>query len=88
MMRKLRTLAGRAVYTRRKAIVEPVFGQIKLARGLRLFNLRGDDAAFGLDGRTQRGTTATLVPMRLLTGTGITAIVRSRTSSSAKNAGT
>lgn len=37
---KLRTEAGRAVY-RMKAIVEPVFGQIKEQRGFRRFSLRG-----------------------------------------------
>ena len=41
MARKLRTLKGRATYARRKAIVEPVFGQIKDARGFRRFLLRG-----------------------------------------------
>lgn len=41
MKRKLRTKAGRAVYARRKAIVEPVFGQIKRAQGFRQFLLRG-----------------------------------------------
>jgi transposase len=41
MARKLRTLAGRAAYARRKAIVEPVFGQIKHARRFRQFLRRG-----------------------------------------------
>ena len=41
MMRKLQTRAGRAVYAARKTIVEPVFGQIKEARGFRHFLLRG-----------------------------------------------
>ena len=41
MARKLRTLKGRATYARRKQIVEPVFGQIKEARGIRRFLLRG-----------------------------------------------
>jgi len=41
MTRKLHTQAGRAIYARRKAIVEPVFGQIKQARGFRQFLLRG-----------------------------------------------
>jgi transposase len=41
MRRKLQTKAGKAVYARRKAIVEPVFGQIKEARGFRRFSLRG-----------------------------------------------
>lgn len=41
MRHKLRTEAGRAVYKMRKAIVEPVFGQIKEARGFRRFSLRG-----------------------------------------------
>jgi len=44
MSRKLRTKAGRAHYARRKAIVEPVFGQIKEARGFRRFSLRGLEA--------------------------------------------
>ncbi len=41
MARKLRTGAGRAVYACRKKIVEPVFGQIKHARGFRQFLRRG-----------------------------------------------
>jgi len=40
MASKLRTGAGQAVYKMRKAIVEPVFGQIKEARGFRRFQLR------------------------------------------------
>jgi len=40
MRRKLRTLRGKKTYARRKAIVEPVFGQIK-NRGYRQFLLRG-----------------------------------------------
>ena len=41
MAHKLRTEAGRATYKMRKAIVEPVFGQIKEQRGFRRFSLRG-----------------------------------------------
>jgi hypothetical protein len=41
MARKLRTIKGRATYAKRKAIVEPVFGQIKQVRGFRQFLLRG-----------------------------------------------
>jgi len=41
MTRRLRTRRARAVYSRRKVIVEPVFGQIKEARGIRAFLLRG-----------------------------------------------
>jgi len=41
MREKLRTAAGRTVYKKRKAIVEPVFGQIKEQRGFRRFSLRG-----------------------------------------------
>jgi len=44
MGRKLATKAGRAHYARRKTIVEPVFGQIKEARGFRRFSLRGLEA--------------------------------------------
>lgn len=41
MARKLRTVRGRATYAKRKEIVEPVFGQIKGARGIRQFLVRG-----------------------------------------------
>ncbi|MGB6972099.1 MAG: IS1182 family transposase [Desulfobulbales bacterium] len=41
MARKLRTLKGRATYSLRKQIVEPVFGQIKGARNFRQFSFRG-----------------------------------------------
>ncbi len=41
MKRKLLTKAGAAIYAARKSIVEPVFGQIKEARGFRRFSLRG-----------------------------------------------
>ena len=39
--RKLLTRKGRVTYEKRKEIVEPVFGQMKRARGLRQFLLRG-----------------------------------------------
>jgi transposase len=41
MRRTLRTRRGRRRYAQRKAIVEPVFGQIKQGRGYRQFLLRG-----------------------------------------------
>jgi transposase len=41
MAAKVRTPDGKAVYARRKVIVEPVFGQIKEVRGFRRFLLRG-----------------------------------------------
>ena len=41
MIRKLSTKRGQAIYPKRKSTVEPVFGQIKQARGLRQFLLRG-----------------------------------------------
>ena len=41
MERKLETKVGAAIYATRKSIVEPVFGQIKQARGFRQFLLRG-----------------------------------------------
>jgi len=41
MARKVRTQKGRATYSKRKHIVEPVFGQIKEARGFRRFSFRG-----------------------------------------------
>ena len=43
MAAKVRTPEGRALYARRKVNVEPVFGQIKEARGFRRFLLRGLD---------------------------------------------
>jgi transposase len=47
MRRKLKTKVGKAVYAARKAIVEPVFGQIKQARGFRQFLLRGIEKVRG-----------------------------------------
>jgi len=41
MAAKVRSPTGQALYSRRKVIVEPVFGQIKEARGFRRFLLRG-----------------------------------------------
>ena len=43
MAAKVQSPEGRVLYARRKAIVEPVFGQIKEARGFRRFLLRGLD---------------------------------------------
>lgn len=45
--RKLSTVRGRAIYAKRKTIVEPVFGQIKQARGFRQFLLRGIEKVKG-----------------------------------------
>jgi transposase len=47
MARKLRTKKGRETYAKRKTSVEPVFGQIKDARGIRRFLLRGIEAVRG-----------------------------------------
>ena len=41
MARTLKTKRGRKIYAKRKAIVEPVFGQIKSVRGFDRFLLRG-----------------------------------------------
>ena len=41
MARKLRTKKGRAKDARRKAIIEPIFGQVKQVLGFRQFALRG-----------------------------------------------
>lgn len=43
MARKLQTIKGKGIYSKRKHIVEPVFGQIKEARGFRRFSFRGFD---------------------------------------------
>jgi len=45
MARKLKTKNGRAVYARRKTIVEPVFGQMTTTQNARQLLLRGKDAA-------------------------------------------
>ena len=45
--RKLMKKSGRLTYALRKRIVEPVFGQIKAARGLRQFLLRGREKVKG-----------------------------------------
>ncbi len=47
MTRKLQTLKGKADYARRKAIVEPVFGQMKVAQDAERFRLRGTDKTDG-----------------------------------------
>jgi transposase len=47
MKRKLQTKVGRASYAARKCVVEPVFGQIKQARGFRQFLLRGKEKVKG-----------------------------------------
>src|SRR5437879_11375292 len=41
MQEKLRSATGKTLYAARKQIVEPVFGPIKSARGIRQFLLRG-----------------------------------------------
>jgi transposase len=47
MARRLRTKPGRAAYARRKAIIEPVFGQIKVKQNAGHLRLRGIDGAQG-----------------------------------------
>lgn len=41
MLKKLRSKRGRAVYRKRKSVVEPVFGWVKRVLGFRTFSLRG-----------------------------------------------
>ncbi|WP_156900237.1 transposase, partial [Alicyclobacillus contaminans] len=41
MARKLMTKRGRAIYAKRKVIVEPVYGHIKACMGFVRFSLRG-----------------------------------------------
>ena len=45
MARKNRTKKGQATYARRKAIVEPVFGQLQTVQGAKQLLLRGKEAA-------------------------------------------
>jgi len=41
MRQKLRSRRGRAIYARRKALIEPIFGVLKEQRGMRQFRRRG-----------------------------------------------
>ena len=56
MARRLRTKAGRADYARRKAIVEPVFGQMKVRQAAGFLRLRGLEGA-KVSGRSTRCAT-------------------------------
>jgi hypothetical protein len=47
MKYRLKTLAGKAIYAKRKSTVEPVFGIIKAVMGFRSFLLRGLDLVNG-----------------------------------------
>jgi IS5 family transposase len=47
MARRLRTKKGRADYARRKVIVEPVFGQVKVRQHAGQLRLRGLASAQG-----------------------------------------
>jgi len=47
MKHRLKTIAGKAVYAKRKSTVEPVFGIIKAVMGFRHFLLRGLDLVAG-----------------------------------------
>jgi len=47
MKHRLKTIAGKAVYAKRKCTVEPVFGIIKAVMGFRQFLLRGLDLVSG-----------------------------------------
>jgi len=56
MQRKLKTKKGKAVYRRRKHVAEPVFGEIKHARGFRQFHLRGEANVRGENKQKQSST--------------------------------
>ena len=47
MRHRLKTMAGKAIYAKRKSTVETVFGIIKAAMGFRQFLLRGLDRVAG-----------------------------------------
>lgn len=47
MRHRLRTKDGRAIYERRKATIEPRFGNIKSVHGFRQFSLRGSEKVSG-----------------------------------------
>jgi hypothetical protein len=66
MKQRLKTEAGQALYKMRKAIVEPVFGQIKAARGIRSFLLRGlDESQRGMEADLCNAQSAETVSVRL-----------------------
>jgi hypothetical protein len=47
MNHRLKTIAGKTIYAKRKSTVEPVFGIIKAVMGFRQFLLRGLDQIAG-----------------------------------------
>jgi hypothetical protein len=47
MQHRLKTTAGKAIYTTRKCTVEPVFGILRAVMGFRSFLLRGFEAVNG-----------------------------------------
>ncbi|MGO9409305.1 MAG: transposase [Spirochaetia bacterium] len=63
MREKLNAVKGKAAYSRRKVIVEPVFGQIEQARGFRRFSQReiGEGSA-GMGVRLPRTQSTEAVP--------------------------
>ena len=57
MARKTRTKKGRAIYSRRKAIVEPVFGQIGTVQDGRRVRVRGSQPPAPNGASTAQSTT-------------------------------
>jgi hypothetical protein len=47
MKHRLKTIAGKAIYAKRKSTIEPVFGIIKAVMGFRQFLLRGSELIAG-----------------------------------------
>jgi hypothetical protein len=47
MNHRLKTIAGKAIYAKRKSTIEPAFGIIKAVMGFRQFFLRGLDQISG-----------------------------------------
>jgi transposase len=47
MRTKVQSTSGKEVYRKRKAIVEPIWGQMKQCQGFRQFNLRGSEKTEG-----------------------------------------
>ena len=74
MKQKLQSEAGRAVYKMRKAIVEPVFGQIKACRDFTRVSLRGPENGQALVGGAALDAFIVITNRsnirRLLSGTG------------------
>ncbi len=76
MRHKLRTAEGQAIYKLRKAVVEPVFGQIKEARGFRIPAARAGESAGGMADDLRHAQPAETLPLRMEPPEGLKALAQ------------